>query len=72
MQELMDRFSQKFGFSARWEQGTWARVTGRGIKGSVEVQPGMVLFDLSIPLILSPFKSKIEAGIRQQVSQTLG
>lgn len=71
IQELMERFSRKYGFSAHWERRHCARVSGRGIKGSVELQPGRVRFELKIPLLFSPFKPRIEAGIRDQVSRAL-
>jgi putative polyhydroxyalkanoate system protein len=71
LQQLMDRFSRKYGFHVRWEQEGRASVKGRGVKGSLELKNGQVRLDLNLSFLLSPFKSKIEEGIVRQIVQAL-
>lgn len=71
LQQLMDRFSRRYGFHVRWEREGRASVRGRGVKGSLELRNGHVLLDLDLSFLLSPFKSKIEEGIVRQIEQAL-
>lgn len=71
LRRLMQRFSEKYKFTTRWEHDTLARVKGRGVKGSVELRPTEIRFDLSLSLLLTPFKARIEEGIATQVRHAL-
>jgi putative polyhydroxyalkanoate system protein len=68
---VLARFGEKYGFQATWEKSTWARVTGRGVKGAIELRPGLVVFDLDLSLFLSPLRAKIEAAIAREVEHAL-
>ena len=68
---LMARFAKKYGFSTRWERAGWARVSGRGVKGSLELAEGHVVVDLDLSLLLSPLRQRIQRGIATQIEQAL-
>lgn len=71
VRQLMQQFSDKYKFTTRWEHDTLALVKGRGVKGSVELRPTEILFDLSLSLILTPFKARIRDGIASRVRRAL-
>lgn len=71
LQELMDRFGQKYGFRTSWVGNGSVDVKGRGVSGSMTVSEREVLVDLNLSLLLAPFRSKIQDGIARQIEQAL-
>jgi len=71
LRRLVLRFADKYKVMAQWEGEDRAWVCGRGVKGLVELLPGLVHFDLSISLLLTPFKSMIKRGIVEEVERAL-
>jgi len=71
LQELMERFGQKYGFRTSWVGDSSVDVKGRGVSGSMTVREREVLVDLNLSLLLAPFRSKIQDGIARQIEQAL-
>ncbi len=69
--ELLEQFGAKYHFTSRWDRPDHASVSGTGLKGSVDLRAGVAVFDLDLSLLLTPIKSKIEAGISGAVSGAL-
>jgi putative polyhydroxyalkanoate system protein len=71
IQELVGRFSSNYHFQVEWKNETYAKVSGTGVNGEGNLQPGQVTFSLDLSFLLSPFKSKIESEIAKELKQAL-
>ena len=71
LRRLVQRFAEKYRFSVGWEGEDRAVISGRGVKGAVELRPDEILFELRISLLLTPFRARIERGIAQEVQRAL-
>jgi putative polyhydroxyalkanoate system protein len=71
LRRLVQRFAEKYKFSAVWEGEDRAVISRRGVKGLVELRPGEILFNIRLSLLLTPFRTRIERGLAQEVQQAL-
>ncbi|MCC6750824.1 MAG: polyhydroxyalkanoic acid system family protein [Deltaproteobacteria bacterium] len=69
MRSLLDHFGVKYRFTTDWVGDGLARVRARGMTGQVTVGAQAVRFDLDLSFLLSPFRSRIEEGIRREVQR---
>lgn len=71
LRALLERSRAKYGFDTRWRNDGRLEVSGRGVSGCVELDEGVVRFDLHLSLLLLPFRSRIEEGISRNVAAAL-
>ena len=71
VEALMDRFGEKYRFTARWTNERRATVSGRGVRGLVELGQKFVRMELSLPFFLLPLRTRIEQGMAREVSRAL-
>lgn len=71
LRRLVQRFAKKYRFSAGWEGEDRAVIARRGVKGTVELRPGEILFNIRLSLLLTPFRARIERGLAQEVQRAL-
>ena len=71
IQDLMRRFSSKYHFEAEWVSNDQARVSGKGLTGTIEMPSGQVVLSLDLSIFLAPFRSIIESEIAKEMKQAL-
>lgn len=71
LRALLEKFRAKYGFDTRWKNDALLEVSGRGVSGRVELDEGVVRFDLHLSLLLSPLRARIEEGISRNVASAL-
>jgi len=69
--ELLQRFAEKYRFSSSAESEDRMMIKGRGAKGYVTLYETQIEFELKLPFFLAPLHSRIEKGIRWEVTQAL-
>lgn len=69
--EMVERFSKKFMVTTSWENQDHAKISGTGVKGTIDVRPGQVDLLLDLSLMLAPMKKTIEEAIAAEVKKAL-
>lgn len=67
--EMMDKM-KSMGVDCEWQMDQ-LKVTGRGVKGKMDVSPDRVVVDLDLGLPVSMMKGKVEEMIRNGLDKKL-
>ncbi len=68
---LNGKLKDKFGLDASWDNDSRASVSGKGVKGSVEMTPSKLSVDLKLGMLLRPLKGKIEAALNEELDKVV-
>lgn len=71
MEKVQAELTQKYGLAFTWEGDARLKVSGKGVKGTIDLSPTQVVVSLDLSLLLSPVKGKIESRLREQLSEQL-
>ncbi|MDY0003177.1 MAG: polyhydroxyalkanoic acid system family protein [Polyangia bacterium] len=71
MEKVQAELTAKYGLSFQWEGEQQLKVSGKGVKGTIQLGATQVSVLLDLSLLLSPLKGKIESRLREQLTEQL-
>lgn len=71
MEKVQAELTQKYGLSFSWEGDRRVQVSGKGVKGTIQLTETQVSVNLDLSFILTPVKGKIESRLREQLVEQL-
>lgn len=71
MEKVQAELTEKYGLAFAWDGETQMKVSGKGVKGTIQLGDTQVSVLLDLSLLLSPFKGKIESRLREQLALQL-
>jgi putative polyhydroxyalkanoate system protein len=69
--EVKGELESKYGLACKWDSDTQMSVSGKGVTGTIKVQPAVVAVNLDLSFLLSPMKGKIEERLKTQLAAKL-
>jgi len=70
VQAIEPMLQERFGIALSWN-GADAAVTGRGVKGTIEVNDNSISMGLTLGLMLRPLAGKIAASVERTLDKEL-
>lgn len=71
MEEIASKLRDRHGLETKWE-GDAIRLSGAGVNGRVEMQPGQVRVVAELGFLLSALSGMVEGEIRRVLQDKLG
>jgi|GEM_PF-2643696 len=71
LEELAARLSAKYNVDAKWTSPTEATVKRTGVSGKITLADSKVIVFLDLTFLLAPIKDKVDARVRQELSNVL-
>lgn len=71
MQKVQAELTEKYGLTFTWEGDSQVKVSGKGVKGTIQLSASQVSVLLDLSLLLTPLKGTIESRLRQQLAEQL-
>ncbi len=71
VREIEPKLREKYGITISWN-GDRGQVSGKGLKGSVDLAPESVSLSLTLGMLLRPLAGKIQVAIEKALDGALG
>jgi putative polyhydroxyalkanoate system protein len=72
LDELAGTLGKKYKMGATWASDRVARVTGNGVKGTIEIGDKTINVGIDLPLLLSPLQTTIQNAIIAELKTLFG